>query len=39
MECKALITAKNSNPELKTGPVEVEIMTKNNKNTSKLKKD
>ena len=39
MECKALITVINSNPELKSGPIEVEIMTKNDKNTSKLKKD
>ena len=29
MECKGLITAKNSTLELKTGPIEVEIITKN----------
>ena len=41
VECKGLITAKNLTLELKTGPVEVEIMTKmtkNDKNTSKFKK-
>ena len=37
MECKGLITAKNSTLEFKTGPVMVEIMTKNDKNASKLK--
>ena len=29
VECKRLITAKNSTLELKTGPEEVKIMTKN----------
>ena len=29
MECKGLKTAKNSTLELKAGPVEIEIMNKN----------
>ena len=29
MECKGLITAKNSTLETKTGPVEIEVMAKN----------
>ena len=28
MECKGLITAKNSTLETKTGPVEIEVMAK-----------
>ena len=31
MECKGLITAKNSTLEFKTGPVEFEIMTNSRK--------
>ena len=36
MECKGLITAKNSTLEFKTGPVEFEIMTKNDQNDKTL---
>ena len=38
VECQGQITAKYSTLELKTGPVEVEIKTKNDKNASKFKK-
>ena len=38
MECKGLITAKNSILVLKTGSIEVEIMTKSGFNASKFKK-
>ena len=38
MECKGLITAKKATLELKTGSVEEEIITKNDKNTLKSKK-
>ena len=41
VECNGLVATKNSTLEVKTGPVQVEIMTKmtkNDQNTSIIKK-